>query len=136
MALKKEIELENGVVLNYHRISSLNKITNISNIIEVNSYVSESQRDKEYAYQQLQIKNATIAAALAAQEVQIDEDGTLVSSDSTEQLTAEEQEILNKGINVLVKAHFITLPYDESMTIEAAYEYLKNTEKFENAENA
>ena len=47
MALKKEIELENGIILNYHRITSLNKVTNIMNRIEVNSYISESQRDKE-----------------------------------------------------------------------------------------
>ena len=40
MALKKEIELENGVMLNYHRIVSFNKITNISNVIEIASYTN------------------------------------------------------------------------------------------------
>ena len=50
MALKKEIELENGIVVNYHRIVSINKITNNCNIIEVASYTSEKQRDKEKEY--------------------------------------------------------------------------------------
>ena len=42
MALKKEIELENGIIVNYHRIVSINKITNDCNIIEVASYTSLS----------------------------------------------------------------------------------------------
>lgn len=50
MALKKEIELDNGVILNYHRIVSLNKITNQANIIEVASYASEKKREDEKAY--------------------------------------------------------------------------------------
>ena len=32
MALQKEVELDNGVIVNYHRITSLNKITNIFSI--------------------------------------------------------------------------------------------------------
>lgn len=47
MALKKEIELENGVILNYHRISSINKVTNNITVIEIASYVNEFQRQKE-----------------------------------------------------------------------------------------
>lgn len=112
MALQKEIELENGVILNYHRITSLNKLTNVSNNIEVNSYISEGQREKEKAYQNAQIKNA-----------------------NEEELTQEEQELLEKGINVLVQADFISIPYDEKMTIESAYEYLKTTEKYKEAED-
>ena len=50
MALKKQIELENGIVVNYHRIVSINKITNNCNIIEVASYTSEKQREKEKKY--------------------------------------------------------------------------------------
>ena len=107
MALKKEIELENGVILNYHRITSLNKITNISNNIEISSYTNEAQREKEYEYQQLQIKSV-----------------------NGEELTDEEQQKLNKGINVFINTTFFQLPYDENQTIEEAYEYLKETEKF------
>lgn len=112
MALQKEIELENGIVLNYHRITSLNKLTNISNNIEVNSYINESQREKEKAYQNAQRKSA-----------------------NEEELTEEEKELLENGINVLVVADFISIPYDENMTIENAYEYLKTTEKYKDSED-
>ena len=47
MGLKKEIELNNGIVLNYHRIVSINKITNHSTIIEIASYTSEEKRNVE-----------------------------------------------------------------------------------------
>lgn len=50
MALLKKIELDNGVTVNYHRIVSINKITNNCNIIEVASYISEQQREKEKEY--------------------------------------------------------------------------------------
>lgn len=50
MALKKQIELDNGIVTNYHRIVSINKITNNSIIIEVASYVSEIKRQEEIDY--------------------------------------------------------------------------------------
>lgn len=112
MALQKEIELDNGIILNYHRITSLNKLTNISNNIEVNSYISESQRQKEKEYQEVQRKSI-----------------------NEEELTSEEQELLEKGINVLVQADFISIPYDGEMTIESAYEYLKTTEKYKDSED-
>lgn len=47
MALKKKIELDNGVVTNYHRIVSINNITNVQTIIEVASYTSEEKREEE-----------------------------------------------------------------------------------------
>ena len=50
MALLKEIILPNGVPTNYHRIVSINKITNRTNLVEVASYISKEQRDKEIAY--------------------------------------------------------------------------------------
>lgn len=50
MALKKEIELENGIIVNYHRVVSINKITNNCNIIEVASYTNESKRHEEIEY--------------------------------------------------------------------------------------
>ncbi len=50
MALKKEIVLENGVTVNYHRIVSLNKLINKSNIIEVASYTSKQKRKEEQNY--------------------------------------------------------------------------------------
>lgn len=50
MALKKEIILDNGVPTNYHRVVSINKITNVGNIIEVASYTSEEKREEERTY--------------------------------------------------------------------------------------
>ena len=50
MALQKEIELESGIVVTYHRITSFNKITNVSNIIEVSSYTTEGKRKDEKEY--------------------------------------------------------------------------------------
>lgn len=47
MAIKKQIELDNGVAVNYHRIVSINKITNNCNIIEVASYINQSKRTEE-----------------------------------------------------------------------------------------
>ena len=47
MALMKKIELENGVIINYHRIVSINKVTNHSIILEVASYTSEEKRLEE-----------------------------------------------------------------------------------------
>ena len=112
MALQKQIELDNGVVLNYHRITSLTKITNLNNIIEVSSYKSKYQRDKEQKYQLAQKKYS-----------------------NNEELTTEEQELLEKGINVFIDTDYISIPYDEEMSIESAYEYLKATEKYKEAED-
>lgn len=113
MALIKEIELENGITLNYHRIASLNKIINVNNNIEVNSYTSEAQRNKEKEYQKIQLKNI-----------------------NGEELTEQEAEILDNGINVFVESEYIQLAYDENMTIENAYDYLKTLDKYINSENA
>lgn len=50
MALKKDITLDNGIVLNYHRVVSVNNITNQISNIEVASYINEEQREKEKAW--------------------------------------------------------------------------------------
>ncbi len=47
MALSKEIELPSGVIVNYHRVVSLNVVTNVQNIIEVASYTSKKKRQEE-----------------------------------------------------------------------------------------
>lgn len=51
MALIKEIELDSGVIVNYHRIVSVNNITNQNSIIEVASYTSKSKREEEKQHQ-------------------------------------------------------------------------------------
>jgi hypothetical protein len=47
MALLKKIELDNGVVLNYHRIVSITKVTNHATVIEIAGYTSKEKRDLE-----------------------------------------------------------------------------------------
>lgn len=47
MALNKKIELDSGVVVNYHRVVSVNTITNLQNVIEVASYTSREKRSEE-----------------------------------------------------------------------------------------
>lgn len=101
MALKKEIELDNGVVVNYHRIVSLNKIVNNSNIIEISSYTSEKKRLEE------------IEALKKGQET-----GIAIP------------------ISIFVNTTYINKEYNEKESIEDIYNYLKNTEQFQGAEDA
>lgn len=101
MALQKEIILDNGITVNYHRIVSLNKITNQTNIIEVASYTSKEKREEERE------------AIKKGQE------------------TAE-----TVPINVFIETTYINKGYSEGETIEEAYNYLKTTDKFKEAEDA
>ncbi len=110
MALQKQIEQRNGIILNYHRIAVINKITNMVNVIEINSYINKEQREKEKEYQLLQKKSA-----------------------SGGELTPEEQSQLEKGIDVLVRADYVEMEYDENTNIKNAYEYLKTTEKYKDS---
>lgn len=47
MGLLKAIELPNGITVNYHRVVSVNNITNQTSIIEVASYTSKAKREEE-----------------------------------------------------------------------------------------
>lgn len=47
MALLKSIELSTGVTVNYHRITTVTKVTNCLTYIEVSSYISKDKRDEE-----------------------------------------------------------------------------------------
>ena len=47
MALLKQIELDSGIILNYHRIVSITKVTNHSTILEIAGYTSKAKRDQE-----------------------------------------------------------------------------------------
>ena len=47
MAIQKERMLDNGIVVNYHRVVSINKITNTQNIVEIASYVDADKREDE-----------------------------------------------------------------------------------------
>lgn len=47
MALQKEITLDNGITVNYHRVVGVNSITNHATIIEIGSYTSGEKREEE-----------------------------------------------------------------------------------------
>ena len=47
MALIKSITLPNGIIVAYHRVVSVDNITNQSSIIEVASYTNKSKRIEE-----------------------------------------------------------------------------------------
>ena len=93
MALSKKIGLGNGVVVNYHRVVSVNTITNVANIIEIASYTSRTKRE-------------------------------------------EERDAVSGGepMNIYIHTRFENAPYDQTMTVEGAYEWVKaNVPDFEGA---
>ena len=47
MALLKTIELDSGIILNYHRIVAITKITNHTTVLEVAGYASKEKREQE-----------------------------------------------------------------------------------------
>lgn len=47
MAILKSIELQNGITVSYHRVVSVNNITNHASIIEVASYTNKAKREEE-----------------------------------------------------------------------------------------
>lgn len=94
MGLYKEIEQGNGVITKYHRIVSMNIITNVQNVIEVASYTSQAKREEE-------------ATALE----------------------------LGEACDVFISTNFMAAPYEQSMTVDSAYEWLKEQPMFESAED-
>lgn len=56
MGLKKDIVLDNGITLNYHRVVGVNSVTNVNTIIEIASYVNEEKRLEEKQYLQNQLE--------------------------------------------------------------------------------
>ena len=93
MALKKEIILENGIPMNYHRISQINNIVNVGTQLIIFSYVNQEQRNRE--------KNKEIRYS---DEIYKITDAVLIS-------------------------------YNDTLKIEDAYEYLKTTDKYKDAED-
>ena len=94
MALIKAIELENGVVVNYHRVVRINSIINRETIIEVASYTSKAKREEE-------------KTALDNHE----------------------------PMDVYIAPKYESIPYDETMDVVGAYEYLKTLKDFDGAED-
>lgn len=79
MALGKSIELSNGVVVKYHRITSLNIITNIHNVVEISSYTSEEKRQEELRARENR-ENADIYIHTTIMSVPYDQEATIEST--------------------------------------------------------
>lgn len=76
MALLKTIELDSGIVLNYHRIVTITKITNHSTVIEIASYTSKDKRDQEVK-QNENGKEITVYVDTSFMSVDYDENTTI-----------------------------------------------------------
>ena len=76
MAICKTIELDSGIILNYHRIVTITKITNHSTVIEIAGYTSKDKREQEVR----QIENGDEVTAYidtSFMSVNYDEDATI-----------------------------------------------------------
>ena len=78
MALFKQIELESGIVLNYHRIVAITKVTNHSTIIEIAGYTNQTKREQEIQ----QVENG--------EEITVYIDTTFMSVDYDEKTTIKD----------------------------------------------
>lgn len=78
MALLKQIELDNGIILNYHRIVTITKITNHSIVLEVAGYTSKAKREQEVQ----QFKNG--------EDINVYVDTTLISANYDETSTIKD----------------------------------------------
>lgn len=110
MALQKEIKMNNGIVLNYHRINTISLMTNWCISINISSYISKEEREKEQEYQAVQRKSV-----------------------NGETLSTAEVILLNKPLEVYIEGDFIEIDYDENLSIKDIYEYLKTTDKYKDA---
>lgn len=108
MAISKKITLANGVAVNYHRVVSVNTITNHANVIELASYTSKTKRTEEKA-----ALEAGRAAAAA-------EGGDAPNAGAVEH-------------DVFIQTSYFNADYDQGMTIVDAYEWVKALPEFEGA---
>lgn len=130
MAIEKPIELGNGVTVHYHRVVSVNSITNVQSVIEVASYTSEAKREEE---------KRNIAAlkeraeAVAAIQTQIEEQASDEEAGESVPLPDIPAEI--EPCNVLISTDYIAVDYDRDLDIGGAYGLLKTLPKYEGAKD-
>ena len=101
MALEKAITLDNGVTVNYHRISKITLDCPYGILLTVNSYISENDRGKQRALETGSVEDGTVFPYM-------DGDFINVAYDN-------ESPLLNGNI------------------LEAAYNYLKETDKYKDS---
>lgn len=113
MGLLKPIMAPIGIPLEYHRITDVIIFTNEANIINVSSYINQEQRDKELASLIFEREKENFDEEYLS-EMGIDPAENYYESPYSEGST-------------------FSVPYDQYMTIESAYEYLKTLPEFEGA---
>lgn len=88
MALLKAIELQNGVVVNYHRIVSIDKITNHSTRLEIASYINKNKREQEI---EQMANHEDITVYIDTEYISLDYDETSTIKDWYEYLKTTER---------------------------------------------
>lgn len=127
MALIKEIEFENGVVANYHRIESAQK-DKFSDVVEVNiiSYVSKEIRDKE-----------VLGYSLMREYEQAVNDGDEAKAQEMREKYSDMLEgFISVGGVLFVMNKFYKISLEDvngDISFESVYDYLKTTEDFNGA---
>lgn len=60
-----------------------------------------------------------------------------ISAYTSKEKRLEEKEALEKGekMNVFINTNYLNLPYDDSINITSAYEYLKSLQEFKSAKD-
>lgn len=91
MGLYKEIKTENGIPVTYHRVVSINKITNRCNIIEVASYLNKEERQKEVDYYASDDPNKVMNVFINTEYINVDYDENTAIKDVYEYLKITEK---------------------------------------------
>lgn len=112
MGLLKPIMSPIGVPLEYHRITDVMIFTNEQNVINVSSYVNQEQRELE------------------KERLSIEQEKTLRIELGEDLGDLPEENVYNAAYSE--GSTFIT-PYDQHVTVDNAYEYLKTLPEFEGA---
>ena len=112
MGLLKPIDGQIGVPLEYHRITDVAIFTNVQNVINVSSYVNQEKREEELAGYLVEVEKTRLM-----------EEGLPIDPFPSE----------NVYFSPYVEGSMFLAPYDQQMTIESAYEYLKTLPEFEGA---
>lgn len=100
MALLKNIKMDNGLILSYHRINTVLIHTNNQIVVEVSSYLNEEERKREIEFYNKKL-----------------------NEDLNENLT-------EPTLNIYIKTTYYTLDYNEEFSVKKAYEYLKTLDEF------
>ena len=147
MALKKEIELYNGTLINYHKISNI--IIDNDNkklIVLVKSYVNKSSRNKEKTLREKEIRIQEIMKIIDDEllKPEADRDTDMIISLTEENNTLtdeleypETDELYQRDREKLtyIQEKSYELDYTDDITTSYVYNKLKELDVFINSDN-